>query len=99
MLKRVVVSPQGGLSTGFHGTISLLLLLPTTTPFYPCITEGDKPGLTQEDFQASVATLRSIATSLGLECVQLRERTVEEGTVAEYLLRQKLEPEDFMEIR
>ena len=46
-----------------------------------------------------MATLRSIATSLGLECVQLRERTVEEGTVAEYLLRQKLEPEDFMEIR
>ena len=71
----------------------------TDAAFYHLIAEGDKPGLTPEDFQASVATLRSIATSLGLECVQLRERTVEEGIVAEFLLRQKLDSEDFMEIR
>ena len=79
---------------GFHCAAAI-----TDAALYHLIAEGDKPGLTPEDFQASVATLRSIATSLGLECVQLRERTVEEGIVAEFLLRQKLESEDFMEIR
>nr|KAG5704176.1 hypothetical protein BaRGS_009706 [Batillaria attramentaria] len=63
------------------------------------IGEGEPPGLQDEDYQASVATLRSITEALGLECVTLRERTVEGGTVAEFLLRQKLESQDFMEIR
>ena len=34
-----------------------------------------------------------------MECVILRERLIEEGKVAEFLLRKRLEPEDFMEIR
>lgn len=63
------------------------------------VGEGEPPGLQPEDFQASVATLRSITAALNLECVTLRERVVEGGTVAEYLLRQKLESQDFMEIR
>lgn len=63
------------------------------------VGEGEPPGLQPEDFQASVATLRSITAALNLECVTLRERAVEGGTVAEYLLRQKLESQDFMEIR
>lgn len=62
-------------------------------------SEGEKAGLKPDDYQASVATLHSISSSLGLECVLLRERTAQEGTVAEYLLRQKLEPHDFMEVR
>jgi GTPase len=62
-------------------------------------SEGDRPGLSPEDFQASVATLRSITTKLGLECVELRQRNAEEGTVAEFLLRQRLDAEDFMEVR
>lgn len=61
--------------------------------------ECEKAGLKPEDFQASVATLHSISSSLNLECVMLRERIVEDGTVAEFLLRQKLESQDFMEVR
>ncbi|KAL8587376.1 GTP-binding protein 1 [Nucella lapillus] len=61
--------------------------------------EGEQPGLKGDDYTASVATLHSITESLGLECVRLRERMTEEGTVAEFLLRQKLDTEDFMEVR
>ncbi|XP_059179653.1 GTP-binding protein 1-like [Physella acuta] len=61
--------------------------------------DGDKPGLKDEDYVASVATLKSIAESLDLECVLLRERTAEEGKVAEFLLRKRLNSEDFMEVR
>lgn len=61
--------------------------------------EGDAPGLSQEDMQASIATLKSIADSLGLEMVQLRERKEGEGLVTEFLLRRSLEFDDFMEVR
>ncbi|XP_045213581.1 GTP-binding protein 1-like [Mercenaria mercenaria] len=61
--------------------------------------EGDPPGLKEEDMQASVATLKSIADSLNYEIVQLRERHEKEGLVTEFLLRKKLDIQDFMEIR
>ncbi|XP_056018519.1 GTP-binding protein 1-like [Ostrea edulis] len=61
--------------------------------------EGDAPGLSQEDMQASIATLRSIAESLSLEMVQLRERKEGDGMVTEHLLRKTLENDDFMEVR
>lgn len=61
--------------------------------------EGDAPGLSQEDMQASVATLKSIADSLSLEMAQLRERKEGEGLVTEFLLRRSLEFDDFMEVR
>lgn len=63
-----------------------------------CI-EGDAPGLSAEDMQASIATLKSIAESLGLEMAQLRERKEGEGLVTEFLLRRTLEYDDFMEVR
>lgn len=61
--------------------------------------EGDAPGLKEEDMQASVATLKSIAETLDYEIVQLRERHEKEGLVSEFLLRKKLDIQDFMEIR
>ncbi|XP_022315810.1 GTP-binding protein 1-like [Crassostrea virginica] len=61
--------------------------------------EGDAPGLSAEDMQASIATLKSIAESLGLEMAQLRERKEGEGLVTEFLLRRTLEYDDFMEVR
>ncbi|KAK7002746.1 GTP-binding protein 1 [Biomphalaria glabrata] len=61
--------------------------------------EGDRPGLKDEDYQAAVATLQSISQTLDLVCVLLRERTAEEGKVAEFLLRKKLKQEEFMEVR
>jgi len=61
--------------------------------------EGDVPGLSDEDLQASVATLTSISQTLGLEMARLRERKEQGGIVAEYLMRKILEPQDFMEVR
>lgn len=61
--------------------------------------EGDPPGLKAEDMQASVATMKSIAESLNLESVFLRDRMGPEGEIKEFLLRKKVEMEDFMEVR
>lgn len=61
--------------------------------------EGDPPGLKEEDMQASVATLTSIAQTLNYEIAKLRDRHEKEGLVAEFLLRKKLDVQDFMEIR
>lgn len=63
------------------------------------LVDGDSPGLKEEDMQASVATLKSIADSLDYEIVQLRERHEKDGLVSEFLLRKKLDIQDFMEIR
>lgn len=49
--------------------------------------------------QASVATLKSIVETLDYEIVKLRERHEKEGAVCEFLLRKKLDIQDFMEIR
>ena len=59
--------------------------------------EGDAPGLNEEDLQASVATLKSMADSLSAECVSLRERQEKAGTVSEYLVRVRAEEKDFIE--
>ena len=61
--------------------------------------DGVTPGLKEEDYLASVATLQSIAETLDLQCVLLREKMREEGKVAEYLLRRKMDSGDFMEVR
>ncbi|KAK3762144.1 hypothetical protein RRG08_024953 [Elysia crispata] len=63
------------------------------------VGEGDPPGLKDDDYKASEATLQSIAQTLDLECVMLRERPAQEGKVAEFLLRRRLTSDDFMEIR
>ena len=69
------------------------------TFMYSIMTEGDSPGLTDEDMQASIATLQSMAASLSAECVQLRQRSVEGGIVSEFLVRRRAEERDFMEVR
>jgi len=61
--------------------------------------DGDTPGLKEEDMHASIATLKSIAETLDYEIAQLRERHEKDGLVTEFLLRKKLDLQDFMEIR
>ncbi|CAH1795450.1 unnamed protein product [Owenia fusiformis] len=61
--------------------------------------EGEQPGLSEEDYSASVATLCSMAQTLDCECVELRKRSVEGGYVAEHLIRKKADDSDFMEVR
>ena len=63
-----------------------------------CLTQGES-GLSPEDFEASVATLKSIADTIGASCVKLRERLINGGMTAQYLVRQQAEERDFTEIR
>ena len=49
--------------------------------------------------QASVATLKSMATALDAECVLLREKPVPDGKVTEFLIRKRADEKDFMEVR
>ncbi len=63
-------------------------------------------GLTSEEMDASVATLRAVAGTLGAEAVLLRERAAPEDegggrgrNTAQYLVRRRYEEKDFMEIR
>lgn len=63
------------------------------------VTESDTPGLNEEDMAASIATLHSMAQALDAECIQLRVRNVDEGQVAEYLIRRHADESDFMEVR
>lgn len=57
-------------------------------------------GLDLEEYAASLATLQSLATTLNADCVELRLRRGDKGKkVGQYLIRQKVDESDFMEIR
>lgn len=61
--------------------------------------EGGESGLDVEEYAASLATLQSLAASLNADCVELRTRKGEKGMTGQYLVRQRLDEQDFMEIR
>lgn len=62
--------------------------------------DASDSGLDLEEYAASLATLQSLATTLNADCVELRKRRGEGGsTVGQYLIRQKVDETDFMEIR
>lgn len=56
-------------------------------------------GLSREDFDASVATLKSIAETLDATCILLRERVVDSLLTGQYLVRHRAPERDFTEIR
>lgn len=62
--------------------------------------DASDAGLEPDEYAASLATLQSLAATLNADCVELRLRRGEKGkTVGQYLIRQKVEESDFMEIR
>ncbi|XP_013417602.1 GTP-binding protein 1 isoform X2 [Lingula anatina] len=63
------------------------------------IGEGELPGLNEEDMQASIATLKTMAATLNADCVELRFKSEKCGQVAEFLIRKRAESRDFMEVR
>ncbi|XP_021958396.1 GTP-binding protein 1 isoform X2 [Folsomia candida] len=63
------------------------------------IQDNDSNGLSKEDFDASVATLKSISETLDATCILLRERTVGTLFTAQYLIRRRAPEKDFTEIR
>lgn len=56
-------------------------------------------GLSEEEMDASVATLESMASTLEADCVLLRKHKVEQGDVSEYLVRKRAKDNDFVEVR
>lgn len=56
-------------------------------------------GLPEEEYEASVATLKSLADTLEADCVLLRERKSKTGTQGQFLVRRKADSQDFMEVR
>ncbi|KAK3859724.1 hypothetical protein Pcinc_018177 [Petrolisthes cinctipes] len=56
-------------------------------------------GLGNEEYEASVATLQSLADTLESDCVLLREKKSKTGTQGQFLVRRKADSQDFMEVR
>ncbi|CAF3022520.1 unnamed protein product [Rotaria sp. Silwood2] len=65
------------------------------------VTDGECPGLLNDEMEASVATLKSMQTVLDSEVQLLREKSVSNNTryISEYLIRRHIDQEDFMEVR
>ncbi|XP_061399231.1 GTP-binding protein 1 [Musca vetustissima] len=61
--------------------------------------DGGDSGLDEEEYQAAVATLQSLATTIDADMVLLRQRKVEKGLTGQYLIRKRVDTSDFMEIR
>jgi hypothetical protein len=61
--------------------------------------DGSESGLKQDEYDASVATLQSLAATLDADCMLLRQRKVEEGVTGQYLVRRRVDQQDFLEIR
>ena len=61
--------------------------------------DGSNSGLSSDDLAASVATLRTLGDTCNADVQLLREKPGENGMVAEYLVRNRAEENDFMEIR
>ncbi|XP_046854651.1 GTP-binding protein 1-like [Xenia sp. Carnegie-2017] len=64
------------------------------------VGDGDSSGLNEDDLLASIATLESLAKCCGVEMLSLREKlTANGGKIVEYLLRNTVKDEDFIEVR
>ncbi|XP_030766641.1 GTP-binding protein 1 isoform X2 [Sitophilus oryzae] len=61
--------------------------------------DGSENGLLDDELEAAVATLQSLAQTLECSCVKLRERKEIRGVVVQYLIRKVLDQSDFLEIR
>ncbi|XP_078346711.1 GTP-binding protein 1-like [Oculina patagonica] len=63
------------------------------------VGDSTPSGLNAEDLKASVDSLKLLAEASDADIVLLREKPAEEGTVAEYLVRNRADENDFMEVR
>ncbi|KAK1132792.1 GTP-binding protein 1 [Melipona bicolor] len=61
--------------------------------------DGSEDGLKEDEYEASVATLQSLAATLEADCVLLRQSKVDQGLIGQYLVRRRLDRQDFLEIR
>lgn len=63
------------------------------------LIDGTASGLSADDLKASVDSLKLLAEACDADIVLLREKPAEEGSVAEYLVRNRADENDFMEVR
>uniref|UniRef100_A0A069DZE2 GTP-binding protein 1 n=1 Tax=Panstrongylus megistus TaxID=65343 RepID=A0A069DZE2_9HEMI len=61
--------------------------------------DGGETGLNADEYEASVATLQSLASTLDADCVLLRNKKGEQGMTGQYLVRRRVIEQDFLEIR
>nr|CAD7258932.1 unnamed protein product [Timema shepardi] len=61
--------------------------------------DGDESGLETDQYEASLATLESLSIALDADCVLLRQRKIDQGLTGQYLVRQRVDTQDFLEIR
>lgn len=50
-------------------------------------------------FVVQVATFQSLAATLNADCVELRQRPSDKGMTGQFLIRRRVDLDDFMEIR
>ena len=62
-------------------------------------TDDSSSGLCDKDYDASVATLKSLSESIDADCIFLREKKIKSNTQAQYLVRRRADVQDFMEVR
>lgn len=63
------------------------------------LSDGSEDGLKEDEYEASVATLQSLAATLEADCVLLRQSKADHGLTGQYLVRRRLDRQDFLEIR
>ena len=56
-------------------------------------------GLSEDQMEASLATVQSLAVACRADMKLLRQKPAEEGLTAECLVRRKVEEDDFLEVR
>lgn len=72
---------------------------PILKPLYIMNLDGTEGGLKEDEYEASVATLQSLAATLEADCVLLRQIKADHGLTGQYLVRRRLDRQDFLEIR
>lgn len=65
----------------------------------PSVSDGGDSGLDEEDLEASIATVRSLCDQIEADLIWLRERTDTGGKIQDYLIRQRVGEQDFLEVR
>ena len=85
----------------FKGLVCSLFTFCNHRLMFVCLLSGDggEGGLSREDMDASIATLDCLAKALEADAVLLRERQLETGLVADFLVRKLAEERDFVEVR
>ena len=62
--------------------------------------DDSSSGLCEKDYDASVATLKTLAETIDADCIFLREKKISKSaTQGQFLVRKRADVQDFMEVR